>query len=263
MAGEDRELTEGEQWAREQLSALLARRFTPAAIARFLWSSWRRSAQIRRERPELARRSWLWLAIGAAAYLPRPERRGALAWWGLTAVMLDWHLGMFETEAGEPRNLGPADALTMARAWLVPVAHAAPTPAVVLAAAGTDVLDGIAARASHPTRAGRDLEGLVDACFGAAALRGAIRAGHLSPVAGKAELARLAAGFLFALGVYFGRAQPPPGDLVHAARATTTLRVGGLVMAGLGHRRTGDALLLAGCAASVALLARALTRGAD
>ena len=125
---------------------------------------------------------------------------------GDRAVMLDWHLGMFETEDGRPRNLGAADALTLARAWLVPVALDAPTPLVCLAAAATDALDGPAARRAGPTRAGRDLEGLVDACFAAAALRGARRRGWLgrAPVAG--ELARIGAGFAYAVGVWFGRA---------------------------------------------------------
>jgi HAD superfamily hydrolase (TIGR01493 family) len=43
-------LTEGERWTREQLHALLARRFTPAAAGRFLLDSWRRSASVRHER---------------------------------------------------------------------------------------------------------------------------------------------------------------------------------------------------------------------
>jgi hypothetical protein len=34
--------------------------------------------------------------------------------------MLDWHLGMFETDDGRPRRLGPADALTLSRVSLVP-----------------------------------------------------------------------------------------------------------------------------------------------
>ena len=171
--------------------------------------------------------------------------------------MLDWHLGMFETEEGRPRNLGPADALTLARAWLVPVALDAPTPLVCLAAGATDALDGPAARRAGPTRAGRDLEGLVDACFATAALCGARRHGWLGrgPVAG--ELGRIGAGFAYAVGVWLGRAQPPPAALLHAARWSTALRVAGLVMAGRGRQRAADALLLAGSGLSLALLARA------
>jgi hypothetical protein len=249
-------LTEGERWAREELERL---RFTPAGVGRFLMASSRRSTEIRRARPELARRAWSWIGLGGVLYLAAPVRlRPALAWWAGTAVMLDWHLGMFETEDGRPRNLGAADALTLARAWLVPVALDTPSPLVCLAAAATDALDGPAARRAGPTRAGRDLEGLVDACFTAAALRGARRRGWLgrAPVAG--ELARIGAGFGYAVGVWFGRAQPPPDELLHAARWSTALRVAGLATAGGGRRGLADALLLAGSGLSLGLLGRAV-----
>ena len=248
--------TEGERWAREELERL---RFTPGGVARFLAASWRRSARIRRERPELARRAWSWMAVGGVLYVAVPVRlRPALAWWAACAVMLDWHLGMFETEDGRPRNLGLADALTLGRAWLVPVALDAPGPLVCLAAAATDALDGPAARRAGPTRAGRDLEGLVDACFAAAALRGARRRGWLgrAPVAG--ELARVGAGVAYAAGVWFGRAAPPPEALLHAARWTTALRVAGLATAGTGRRRLAGALLLSGSGLSLVLLGRAV-----
>jgi hypothetical protein len=246
--------TEGERWAREELERL---RLTPGGVARFLAASWRRSGEVRRARPELARRAWSWMAVGGVLYVVTGRPRG-LRWWAACAVMLDWHLGMFETEDGRPRNLGLADALTLGRAWLVPVALDAPGPLVCLAAAASDTLDGPAARRAGPTRAGRDLEGLVDACFAAAALRGARRRGWLgrAPVAG--ELARIGAGFLYAVGVWFGRAAPPPAALLHAARWTTALRVAGLVTAGTGRRRLAGALLLAGSGLSLALLGRAV-----
>ena len=170
--GESRALTDGEVWAREQLELLRAARFSPGATGRFLAASWRRSATTRAARPELARRAYAWLALGTAAWLvlaaagvqPFRRRLGVgLAWWGSTSVMLDWHLGMFETEDGRPRQLGAADALTLARAWLVPVVADSPTVLVCGLAAGADALDGPLARRAEPTRAGRDLEGLVDA----------------------------------------------------------------------------------------------------
>jgi len=114
--------------------------------------------------------AWVVLALSGAEPFRRGVR-GGLAWWGATALMVDWHLGMVESEDGRPRALGPADALTLARAWLVPVAAHAPTPLVCLAAGASDVLDGHLARADEPTRIGRDLEGLVDAAFAVAALR--------------------------------------------------------------------------------------------
>jgi phosphatidylglycerophosphate synthase len=259
-------MTEGERWAREQLALLLARRFAPRAVVRFLWASWRRSSEVRRARPELAWRAWSWAGVGAGAWVAlaalgvqpfRRRLRSGLAWWAACAAMLDWHLGMVETEEGRPRNLALADALTLARAWLVPVAWDAPTPAVCAVAAVTDTLDGAAARRAGPTRAGRDLEGLVDACFAAAALRGARRRGWLGRAPVAAEGTRLGAGFAYAVGVWFGRAQPPSPTLLHAARATTALRAGALFVAGLGRRRVADGLLFAGSAASLGLLARA------
>ena len=51
----------------------------------------------------------------------------------------------------------------------------------------TDALDGALARCAEPTRAGRDLEGLVDASFALAALRGLTRAGRLGRAAGLAS----------------------------------------------------------------------------
>jgi phosphatidylglycerophosphate synthase len=262
----DRPLTEGEQWARDELAQLLARRFTLPAVARFLWSSSVRSAQIRRSRPELARRAWSWAGLGAGAWVAlavagrQPFKRRlktGLGWWALTSAMVDWHLGMVETKDGRPRNLSTADFLTLARAWLVPVALDAPTPLVCVLASVTDTLDGPLARRAGPTRAGRDLEGLVDACFGAAALRGARRRGWLGRRVVAAELTRLATGLTYALVVYFGRSRPPAEGVVHAARTTSALRVGGLLLAGVGRRREADVLMLTGSAASVGLVARA------
>lgn len=271
-----RDLTEGERWTREQLELLLGARFTPPAVARFVAASQRRANAVRAQRPDLGRQSRTWIGVGAAAYVARTaaarmaprraraprsgrvELRDALTWWAATAVMLDWHLGMLETPEGVPRPLSAADACTLARAWLVPVVAAEPAPATCAFGALTDVLDGRLARASEPTRAGRDLEGLVDFCFAAAALRGLVRSGRLSRAVVGAELARTSAGFAYALFVYFGRAERPDDDLLHHARATTTVRVTGLVVAAAGRRRLGDALVAAGCAWSLAELSRAV-----
>ena len=251
------DLTEGERWTREQLRLLLEARFAPGALARFVVASQRRADAVRAERPELGRQSRRWMAAGAAGHLVRRGRGPALAWWAATAVMLDWHLGMVETPDGEPRPLGPADACTLARAWLVPVVAADPSPAACTLGALTDVLDGRLARAGAPTRAGRDLEGLVDVCFAVAALRGLVRDGRLSRGVAAAEVARTSAGLAYALYVYFGRAERPDDDLLHHARATTSMRVSGLVAAAAGRRRLGDALVAGGCAWSLSELSRA------
>lgn len=263
--------TAGEVWAREQLELLLAARFRPAAIGRFLLASQRRCNAERSARPATARRTRLVVAAGAGAWAalalagaqPFHRRAGAFAaWWALTWLMLDWHIGMIETEDGRPRNLGPADACTLARVWLVPAAADAPAPWMCALAFVTDGLDGRLARASEPTRIGRDLEGLADWAFAAAALRGAVRRGWLSRGAGAGELARLGAGLGYALYVWFGSASAPDPRVLHAARVTTPVRAAGLVAAGLGRRRTADALVASGAAWSAFAIAAALRRDA-
>ena len=249
--------TEGEQWTLEQLELLLSHRFSPPAVAHFLAESQRRANAVRTARPELARQELRWGLAGAALCLATPARGRALAWWSLTMLMLDWHLGMLETEDGRPRPLGPADALTLTRAALAPAALHEPSPVVAAAGFLTDVLDGLAARElGEPTRAGRDLEGLADACFASALLMGLRRTGQIGRIASAAEMLRLAAGFSYSLGVYFGRAERPDASLTRAARPTTVVRAGGLIAAAAGRRRLGTALVAAGCAASVALLSR-------
>ena len=265
----DPALTGGERWAREQLGALLERRLAPRAAARFIRESRRRSAGVRRERPALAGRARRWMTAGGLAWSAlavggvepfRRRVRDGLVWWLGTAMMLDWHLGMVETVDGRPRNLGTADALTLTRAWLVPVALDSPTPLVCVLAAATDALDGPLARRAGPTRAGRDLEGLVDACFAAAALRGGLRRGWLPPVVAGAELMRMGTGVAYAVAVYFGHARPPRVDVLRAARAATAVRTAGLALAGTSRRRTGVALLGVGWAVSVALVAASFSR---
>jgi phosphatidylglycerophosphate synthase len=253
------ELTAGERWAREQLTLLRDDRFTPRAIARFLTASQRRTNQQRAARPATARRMRAWIAAGAAAWaalaLARREpfhgaTRSFAVWWALTWLMLDWHIGMLETEDGQRRNLGPADACTLLRVWLVPAAAARPQPWICAVALASDGLDGILARRAGPTRIGRDLEGLADAAFAAAALRGAVRSGWLGRAAARAELARIALGIGYGAAVWFGRARAPEARIVHAARAATPLRAAGLVAAGLERRRVADALVTGGALCS-------------
>ncbi len=260
-------MTEGEEWIRVELMRLRTRRYTPTAIVAFLAASQRRAATIRHERPLLARRARTWEAAGAAAWIAlagagrEPYRRRLLAglsWWAMTSLMLEWHLGMVESEDGAARNLGPADALTLARAWLAPVVLDDLTPAVLLAAGVSDGLDGILARASVPTRAGRDLEALADAAVLAAALRAAWRDERLRRTVVALELARIGAGFAYATGVYFARVRAPSATVLRAGRLMTPVRVAGLIAAGAGHRRSADRLVAAGSLASLALVAGSL-----
>jgi hypothetical protein len=261
--------TGGELWASEQLELLRGARFAPRGVARFLAASRRRALQQRRAAPATARRMRRWMAAGACAWLalalarrePFRRRAGAFAvWWALTWLMLDWHIGMLETEDGRARNLGPADACTLVRVWLVPAAFDAPAAWMCALAFASDGLDGRLARAGEPTRLGRDLEGLADWAFAAAALRGARARGWLGRGAAVGELVRLGVGLGYAVVVYFGSASAPDARVVHAARVTTPLRAAGLVAAALGRRRAADALMVGGAACSAAAIARALMR---
>ena len=202
-------LTDGELWSRAQLKELLAARFTHRALAQFLAASERRARDERHSRPEVARRELLWAAAGAGAWLTlaqigvapfRGRRRAGLAGWAATMLMLDWHLGMLETPDGRPRNLGPADAATLLRAWLVPAVAHDPRAGLCLLGYVTDAVDGPLARATAPTRLGRDLEGLVDAVFAVAVLRGARRRDRLGTAATIGESVRLLAGIAYAVG---------------------------------------------------------------
>jgi phosphatidylglycerophosphate synthase len=259
--------TEGELWTSEQLRRLRAARFRPLAVARFLRASQRRAAQVRRARRETARREARWALIGAAGWLGlaalgaepfRRRLRSGLCGWTVTIAMLDWHLGMLETPDGRPRNLGAADAATLLRAWLVPAVADAPSPLLYTVGFATDALDGRLARASEPTRLGRDLEGLVDAAFTLAALRGACRSGSLGRVAAGCEAVRLGVGAGCALTSYFGHARAPDPRLA-AGKLLAPVRAAGLVAAACGRRRLGECLVAGGSAAS-ALTALAALR---
>jgi hypothetical protein len=128
----------------------------------------------------------------------------------------------------------------------------------VLAVATTDLLDGVAARATEPTRAGRDLEGLVDTCAAIAALGAARRSGRLGRPAATLELARLTAGPAYSASIYFGRADAPARALTGAARVTTPLRVAGLLAAAHDRTRLADVLVAAGSVSSLVALGHAV-----
>ncbi|MEA2138484.1 MAG: hypothetical protein QOG56_1634 [Solirubrobacteraceae bacterium] len=201
----------------------------------------------------------VWAALALARREPFRRRAGAFAaWWALTWLMLDWHIGMLETADGRARDLGPADACTLVRVWLVPAAADAPAPWMCALALLGDGLDGRLARAGEPTRLGRDLEGLADWAFSVAALRGALAQGWIGRAAATGELVRLGAGLGYALVVYLGSASAPDAHVVHAARVTTPLRAAGLLAAGLGRRRAAGALVAGGAAWSALAVARAL-----
>jgi hypothetical protein len=259
-------MTEGERWTREELARLSAGGWRPRALRDFLRAAQARANDTRGRRRALARQEAGWVAVGALAWLAagrlpaesslaRAHRRG-LAWWGACALMLDWHLGMLETPDGHPVGLGSADALTLARAWLVPAVAERADPILLLLGGLSDVADGRVARATRCTRFGRDLEGLVDACFTGAALRGAGRAGGLSPLPIASEGARLLAGALYASTAYFVEGRAPDPAVRSSGRGAAPLRLAGLVAAGAGRRRIADRLIATATVVAVAELLR-------
>src|SRR3954465_11581639 len=111
----DRNLTDGERWSRELLDRLRDERFGARAWGRFFGDAFARARIVRARRPALVRQSRRWGAFGLAAAVPFGSR-GALEW-AFWWAMVDWHLGMAETEDGRRRALDAADALTLARLW--------------------------------------------------------------------------------------------------------------------------------------------------
>lgn len=248
--------SEGELWTRARLARLRDCGWRPRALLDFLWAAQTRANLTRRQRPALARQEARWILGGAAGWLvlarllPRSQiaraRDRGLVWWAGCGVMLDWHLGMLETPEGRAVRLGAADGLTLMRAWLVPAIADRAEPTLLLLGALSDLADGRVARATRCTRLGRDLEGVVDACFFWAALRGAVRDGRLSPGPAAVERMRLLAGATYSATVYFAAGRAPDLAVRRSGRAAAPVRLAGLVAGSLGLRALGDRLLLTG-----------------
>ncbi len=258
--------TDGERWTLAELARLRADRWRPRAWIEFLWAAQVRANVTRRRRTALARQEAIWITVGAVAWLvagrlpatsslARAWRRGA-AWWTACAVMLDWHLGMLETPDGRAVDLGGADALTLARAWLVPAVAERADPILVLLGGLTDAADGPVARATRCTRFGREFDGVVDACFAAAALRGAARQGGVSPIAIRVERGRSLAGIAYVSIAYLVAGRAPTTSVRGSGRRAAPVRLAGLVAAGSGHRALADGLILAAAATAFAELVR-------
>lgn len=265
-------LTEGEGWTQAELCRLREAGWSPRAVVDFLRAAQTRANLTRGRRPDLARQEARWMLAGTAAWvmaarvipngpLARATGRGLL-WWGGCALMVDWHLGMLETPDGRPVGLGVPDALTLTRAWLVPAVAQCPHPLLLLIGAATDFADGVLARRTRCTRFGRDLEGLADACFAAAALRAAARGGALSPLPAALEQTRLLAGVAHSVGVYFINGHAPERAVPGSERGAAPIRMAGLVAGGLGHRQLGDRLLGTGSALAAAAFLRSRYRPA-
>ena len=235
----ERNLTEGERWSRDLLDGLRAGRFTVPAWCSFFGAAFQRARVVRGRRPELVAQSRRWGVAGLVAAVPFGAR--AVGWWTGWWIMLDWHLGMVETEAGVERALRAADALTLARLWAAPIVHRHPQPWLVAAGMATDLADGILARRAGPTRLGRDFDSTADTLFLDAALRGAVERGRLDPRLLALERARLVVGTAVTFASYFGASEPAPRQRNRAPAAV--LASAGAVLAAAGRRRIAEPLI--------------------
>jgi phosphatidylglycerophosphate synthase len=271
--------TEGEQWASSELTSLRLARFSLPGWVRFLAESSRRAAATRRARRPLAHQAARWSAASAITTLVLrravacrvgrpPSTRVLAAWWLALVLMLDWHLGMVQEIDGRPREkLSLADALTLSRAAAAPFAASAPPDTLLyltlLAFAGvTDLLDGRLARRRGPTRLGRDFDTLADLAFRQAALRGARRAGWLSPGPIRVLAARQTLLVCGSAWSWFGHAHRPPLDETRLARWDAPPLIVGLTLVALGRRRAGAILVTVAAIIGGAGLLRA-TRAAN
>jgi phosphatidylglycerophosphate synthase len=255
-----RPLTDGERWTAEELSKLRIRRYRPRAWIAFARSSFARSTASRDARPLMARQARAWGLAGAAAWIVAcagARGRGqlrlrvipGLGWWCAVWPMLDWHLGMAEEGDGNPRErLSPADAVTLARFWLVPaVAGTARSPrglpTVVILGGLSDWLDGKLARRRGRTRLGRDLDTTADLAFITSAAIAARSADRISPVGFWLISARHSVGLALSLAAVFGRARRPA---ICARPYGAALRIAGLTVSTTGATDSGTVLLALG-----------------
>jgi len=240
VARDDAErLTEGEQWSRDLLDRLRARRFSASAWRDFFVDALHRSRVIRARRPDVTQQSRRWGAAGLAAALPFGPR--PVVWWALWWALIDWHLGMLETPDGRPRPLRAHDALTLARLWAAPVARRHPEPWLVAAALATDLADGVMARRAGPTRLGRDFDSTADTFFLDQALRGLVERRGLDSALLTLERARLTIGAAVVLAAYFGRSEPTPA--MRNRELGAVLAAAGLWLAAAGRPRVAERVM--------------------
>jgi phosphatidylglycerophosphate synthase len=260
-------MTAGETWTREVLAELRADRFRPAAWRTFFGRSFVRAAESRAVHAEEHRQLTIVAVVGlagwtgvAAAGRPWLGLAGA-GWLLLLLLMVDWHLGMLEDEAGRPlRGLGAPNLLGIGRGALVPALLATPAPvlATLLVVAGAaDVVDGSVARAHRrESRLGRFLDGGVDAAVLVAAAIAAARLDLLPWWAAALVLARHLLQWSALALAYFTGAR-----MVRAVsgRAPGLVLFAGLLLAPL-HVRGAAVVVALGAAAGIGTLALSTVR---
>jgi len=262
-------VTEGEAWAEELLRELRSRRYRPRAWTCFLATSFARARAVRQQRRREHRQALLVGAAGLTGWVAvapvRPWLALAGALWALlVTAMLDWHLGMLETDDGRPlHRLGLPNLLTLARAATVPaLLVVSPTVlAILLIPVGvSDGIDGpLARRRGEETRLGAWLDGSVDTLVLSAAAVGAARHGLLPWWATALVATRYALPWLVVAFAYFVRAAPPSRVGRISGKAPGLVVFAGLVLAAL--RLPGGAVFAAaGAAAGLATFALSAVR---
>ncbi len=268
--------TEGERWTQRVLAELRSDAYRPEAWLRFLDQSFARAQRTAAQRPGIRRQARTWgatmLFAGWATPhllrrcgLPGPPPRLLMAWSLAEASMLMWHLGMAERPDGTHRQLDAADALSLARAWLAPVALTAPRrPAFALwlvgAGAASDLADGRLARRRGPTRLGQRLDSVADTSLFAALVAGGRWAGLVGTGTAGAVAMRYLSTVALGTWHYFVLAGPPPSETVAATRVVAPSMWTGLALTLAGRRRVGSMLLTASSLTALALGTAALTR---
>jgi CDP-diacylglycerol--glycerol-3-phosphate 3-phosphatidyltransferase len=237
-----------------------------------LAASLRRSCEDARGRPDLAREALAWGAAGGAIWAGAIalDARAAwgLAWWAVVVAMLWSHLGMVEGPDGARRDgLGPAMALTLSRAWLVPalpLVSAASWAFATLFAIGAlaDAADGpVARRRGEETRLGAHSDGAVDECLALSAAWTAAAAGWLPAWAAVLVSARCVVPPLMIALVYLGRAQAPPRACFVPGRLPGVAVALGLALTAVEPARPAAlALVLAGTAGGALTAAASVPR---
>jgi phosphatidylglycerophosphate synthase len=230
-------VTEGERWARELLIELRAARFAPRAWQRFFARSLERADERRRERNREHRQAMVLGAIGLSAWAtvalvgePGLAAAGA-AWWALTILMLDWHLGMLERRDGTHLGtIGVPNLLSLARIGALPALPALGPPllaAAVAAAAVTNALDGLLARRhDQVSRLGFWLDGVGDALVLSAAALLAAADGRLPAWAAALVVARFALPAGAIVASYFRVLEPLTASVVRGRIAGVALWTG-------------------------------------
>ena len=213
-------MSEGENWARQLLADLRAAGFGLHAWRRFVARSLERADERRRERAREHRQTLVLGALGLAAWAALAlageltlAAAGA-AWWALTILMLDWHLGMLERRDGTPiGTIGLPNLLSLARVGAVPALPAlAPAllAAALASAAATNALDGLLARRrDQVSRLGFWLDGVADALVLSTVAVVAAADGKLPVWAAVLVVARFALPAAAIVGSYFLMLQPP------------------------------------------------------